>query len=315
MRRLAATRPIHATLFSMTPPLDANRCGLRPPVWWLAIRPRTLSLSAIPVLVGTTLAWYEGAAMAWTPFLVALMCALLIQAGTNLFNDAGDALRGNDGPARLGPLRVSAGGLATPGQVECAAYATFLAALLGGGYLVAIGGWPILVIGLASLAAGWAYSSGPRPLSHTAWGEVFVLLFFGLAAVAGSHYLQSGKLMLPPLWIGLALGCHAAAVLLVNNVRDLETDRLAGRRTLAAVIGLNAARHLYAALMLAPFAILVLQLGSITLGAGWLALPICLWLSIRFRRLPRTAEMNNQLTLTALAQILLGVLLCAALLW
>lgn len=299
----------------MIPSPDASRRTPGPRVWWLAIRPRTLSLSGIPVLVGSVLAWHEGTVVAWVPFILAMFCALSIQAGTNLFNDAGDALRGNDGPTRLGPLRVTAGGLATPGQVKRAAFAAFLAALLGGVYLVAVGGWPILVIGLASLAAGWAYSSGPRPLSHTAWGEVFVLLFFGLVAVAGSHYLQSGTLALSPLWVGLALGCHAAAVLLVNNVRDLEADRLAGRRTLASVIGLDAARHLYAALMLAPFAILALQFGQAGLGAAWLALPLCLWLPIRFHRLPRTEEMNEQLTFTALAQLLLGLLLCATLLW
>ena len=229
---------------------DTGRRSLGLGLWWLAIRPRTLSLSAIPVLVGSALAWSEGAAIAWPPLVVALLCALLIQAGTNLFNDVGDALRGNDGPTRLGPVRVTAAGLATPGQVRRAALATFLAALLGGLYLVWYGGWPILLIGLASLLAGWAYSGGPRPLSYTAWGEVFVMGFFGLVAVAGSHFLQSDGFSAPALVTGLALGCHAAAVLLVNNVRDLEADRRAGRSTLASVVGSHAARRLYAGLML-----------------------------------------------------------------
>lgn len=298
----------------MTPSFDARGRGLGPRVWWLGIRPRTLSLSAVPVLAGSALACYQGAVMAWAPFFVALLCALLIQAGTNLFNDVGDGLRGIDGPARLGPPRVTASGLASSQQVERAAWVSFLGALLGGCYLVVVGGWPILVIGLASLGAGWAYSGGRTPLSHTAWGEVFVLLFFGLVAVAGSHYLQSGALALAPLWTGLALGCHAAAVLLVNNLRDLEVDLRNGRRTLVSIMGPDPARKLYAVLMLAPFAILTLALGPAIPGAAWLALPFCLWLSIRFRRLPRTAEMNRQLSLTALAQLLLGLLLCVALL-
>lgn len=294
---------------------DTGRRGLKLGLWWMAIRPRTLSLSAIPVVAGSALAWHEGAGVAWLPLVVALLCALLIQAGTNLFNDVGDALRGNDGPTRLGPARVTAAGLATPGQVRRAALATFLAALLGGLYLVAVGGWPILAIGLASLAAGWAYSGGPRPLSYTAWGEVFVMAFFGLVAVAGSHYLQSGAFTASALWLGLALGCHAAAVLLVNNVRDLEADRRAGRRTLASVVGTRHARRLYAALMLAPFPLLAQPLGIAGLGAAWAALPVCLWLALRFRRQPPGAQMNLQLARTAQAQLLLGALLSVALLW
>ncbi len=289
--------------------------GLRPTtlnVWWLAIRPRTLSLSAIPVLVGSALAWAEGAATAWPPFIVALLCAVLIQAGTNLFNDVGDALRGNDGPTRLGPLRVTAAGLAVPEQVRRAARVAFAGALSGGLYLVFVGGWPIVLIGLTSLATGWAYSGGARPLSHGPWGEVLVMLFFGLVAVSGSHYLQSGAFSASALLCGLALGAHAAAVLLVNNVRDLEADRRAGRRTLASVIGPAAARRLYGIFMLAPFALLAAWFGEGALGPAWLALPVCLILAIRFRVQSPGAQMNMMLARTAQAQLLLGALLCAA---
>ena len=283
-------------------------------LWWMAIRPRTLSLSATPVLVGSALAWAEGAAIAWPPLVVALLCALLIQAGTNLFNDVGDALRGNDGPARLGPLRVTAAGLATPAQVRGAARAAFLAAFTGGIYLVLIGGWPILAIGLASLAAGWAYSGGARPLSHSAWGEALVMLFFGVVAVGGSHYLQSGVFVASALLCGLALGTHAAAVLLANNVRDLDADRRAGRRTLAAVIGPAAARRLYGIFLLAPFVLLTAGFDARTLGPVWLALPVCLVLALRFRAQTPGAQMNVLLARTAQAQLLLGALLCVALL-
>lgn len=302
------------------PPLAAAVAAPRSrfALWWMAIRPRTLTLSAIPVLVGSALAWQEAAPVAWLPMLVALACAVLIQAGTNLYNDAGDFLRGNDGPTRLGPIRVTAAGLATPSQVRRAATLAFGAALAGGSYLVEVGGWPILLIGLASLFAGWAYSGGARPLSHTALGEVFVLVFFGLVAVAGSHYLQSGAWHASALVTGLALGAHAAAVLLVNNVRDLEADRLAGRRTLAAALGTARARVLYALLMLAPFgllAVLAVQLGRIAVAFATLpALPVCALLAWQFRALPPGAQMNRQLARTAQAQLLLGALLCAVLL-
>lgn len=284
-------------------------------LWWLAIRPRTLSLAAMPVLAGSALAWQQGAAMLWLPLVTALICALLIQAGTNLYNDAGDFLRGNDGPTRLGPVRVTAAGLATPNQVRRAAALTFGAAFLGGIYLVAHGGWPILLIGLASLLAGWAYSGGPRPLSHSPWGELCVMVFFGLAAVAGSHYLQSGRWNFAALLAGLALGAQAAAVLMVNNVRDLEADRLAGRRTLAIQLGPTGARRLYLALMLAPFP----PLGAIDgltdsrlLPVVLLALPVSLILGWRFQHLPPGTLMNRQLARTAQAQILLTVLFCLA---
>ncbi|MCB1886095.1 MAG: 1,4-dihydroxy-2-naphthoate octaprenyltransferase [Rhodocyclaceae bacterium] len=282
-------------------------------LWWLAIRPRTLSLAAVPVGVGSALAVHQGAAFDGLAFLVALACALAIQAGTNLFNDAGDFLRGNDGPTRLGPLRVTAAGLATAGQVRRAAALCFGLALVGGVFLVIHAGWPILAIGLASLAAGWAYSGGPRPLSHSAWGEVFVMLFFGLVAVAGSHFLHSGAWLVAAPLLGLLLGTPAAAVLLVNNVRDLEADRLAGRRTLAAVLGLARSRRAYALLMLAPFVLLAIVP---TAGVHWPALlpsllvaPQCVALARDFQRMPPGTAMNGQLARTARAQLLLGAAL------
>src|SRR5574338_375548 len=275
-------------------------------LWWLAVRPRTLTLAAMPVLCGSALAWHGGAPIAWPVFFTTLACAALIQAGTNLYNDAADGERGNDGPARLGPLRVTAAGLASAGQVRRAASLAFATAFVGGVYLVFEGGWPILVIGLASLAAGWAYSGGPRPLSHTAWGEVWVMAFFGLAAVTGSHFLQGGQ-------------PDVAPVLLVNNLRDREADTQAGRRTLAAALGDAPARRLYALLMLAPFPLLA-GLG-LALGEPhrlWpallalLALPACAWLAHRFQALPAGPGMNRQLVATAQAQLLLGILLTVA---
>jgi len=166
--------------------------GLR--LWLTAARPRTLPLAASPVLVGTSLAWAEGAPQLWAVALAALLAALLIQVGTNLHNDAADFERGADGADRLGPVRVTAAGWATPRQVRLAALLAFAGAFLLGVWLAFVGGWPIVAVGLASLAAGWAYSGGPRPISHSPFGEIFVLAFFGLVAVGGTHYLQSGAL-------------------------------------------------------------------------------------------------------------------------
>jgi len=266
-------------------------------------------MAAVPVVVGSALAWHDGAAFSVTVFLVALVCALLIQAATNLFNDAADAASGNDGPDRHGPMRVTAGGLIDGRHVRRTAWLMFATAFIGGLYLVLETGWPILAIGLASLAAGWAYSHGPKPLSHTPWGEVAVVVFFGVAAVSGSDYLQRGAFSSSAFWIGLALGLHAAAVLLLNNLRDHDSDRRAGRRTLVHVAGLGRAYWLYAILLLTPFIVLSSALSPVGMGLAWLALPFCLWLIWRGSRLQPSAAMNPQLALTAFAQLLLGGLL------
>jgi len=283
-------------------------------VWWLGIRPHTLTLAITPVVVGSALAWSEGAAVRVLAFLGALLCAALIQVATNLLNDAGDAARGADGPERIGPTRITAAGLASAMQVRRAAVASFLTALLVGAYLVYIGGVVILVVGLASMAAGYAYSAGRRPISHSAWGEVFVMAFFGVVAVAGSYYLQTRNAVEPEIVLaGLALGSHAAAVLLVNNVRDSVADGRAGRATLALLLGPTASRQLYMVLLLLPFPLLAAAFGLRELGAVWFALPFCLWLAWRFLEMPAGAVMNAQLARTALAQMLLGALLCLAL--
>ncbi len=281
-----------------------------PNVWLLGMRPRTLTMAAVPVAVGAALAWAGGANPDWITFIATLACAVLIQIGTNLFNDANDGERGADGPDRIGPVRITGSGLAKPKQVRRAAIACFVAALLAGLYLVAVGGVPILVIGLASLVAGYAYSAGSRPLSHGPFGEVYVILFFGLVAVTGSYYLQSGQLPGGAVVLtGIAIGCYAAAVLLVNNLRDTEADLRAGRKTLAGRVGTRAAQGLYGFLVLVPFAMLALAWGFKPLGLVWLGLPVCLWLAALFARMPVGPGMNAQLGRTALVQVLVGALL------
>lgn len=281
-----------------------------PSIWLLGMRPRTLTMAAVPICVGAVLAWARGADQDWVTFMVTLICAVLIQIGTNLFNDANDGERGADGTDRIGPLRITGSGLAQPKQVRRAAVACFVAALVTGVYLVVVGGIPILLIGLASLLAGYAYSAGRWPLSHGPFGELYVIVFFGLVAVAGSYYLQIGKLPDAAVALtGLAIGCYAAAVLLVNNLRDTEADLRAGRKTLAARLGVRGSRWLYGLLVVAPFPMLMLAQGMQEIGLVWLALPVALWLSLYFTRMPVGAGMNAHLGRTALAQVLVGALL------
>ena len=284
-------------------------------IWWTAARPRTLTIAATPVVLGTALAWTEGAAHAWLAALSALLAALLIQAGTNLHNDAADFERGNDTPERVGPLRVTAAGWARPGEVRAVAFALFAIAFMFGGYLVFVGGWPILALGLASLAAGWAYSGGPRPLSYTPLGELFVCVFFGLFAVAGSHWLQSGQVATSAVLGGAAVGAIAAAVLMLNNYRDLADDIKAGRRTLAAVLGPAGARRAYAAFMIAPFAAplwfaLHGRPGAL-LALG--ALPLCLALVRHVAQSQPGPALNLLLAGTARAELVFGILLSVGL--
>jgi 1,4-dihydroxy-2-naphthoate octaprenyltransferase len=287
---------------------------LAPGLWWSAIRPRTLSLAAVPVIVGGALAHHDRVDLKLGIFLVTLAAALLIQAATNLLNDAEDAGRGNDGPDRLGPLRVTGAGLATPRAVRRGAAVLFALALIAGILLVMEGGWPILALGIAALLSGWAYSGGPVPLSHTPYGEAFVVSFFGIAAVVGTYYLQTGR-GTPEAWItGLALGLHAAAVLIMNNIRDRDADVRAGRRTLAILLGRRHALAVYRGLMVLPFLLLGLALGIAGVGLAWAALPVCAWLAWRVGTQAGGPAMNRQMALTAAAQLLLGGLLALNLL-
>ncbi len=275
-------------------------------------------MAVTPVLVGSALAWSEGAAPRWLVFLATLACAVLIQVGTNLQNDVADFERGNDRPDRTGPLRVTAAGWASPGEVRRMTWTAFALASVLGLFLVWSGGVVILGIGLFSIAAAWAYSGGMRPVSYTALGELFVLVFFGLVAVSGSQYLQAGHWSALALPMGLAIGSMAAAVLLLNNYRDLAGDLAVGRRTLAVRIGPGRARVLYALLLLAPFA---LPLWLVFFGQpsrpaailAFLALPVSLYLVVAMRR-RQGAALNAVLGRTGLAQLAFGALLAIGLL-
>lgn len=283
--------------------------------WLAAIRPKTLGLSVSPVLVGAALAVSEGHAFRPLPFLLALAAAMLIQAGTNLHNDVADYRKGTDGADRLGPPRATAEGWLSPGAVERGAWLAFgLAFLLGIG-LAVIGGWPIVLLGLASLAAGAAYSGGPWPLSSLPVGELFVFLFFGLAAVGGSYYLQTGTLGASVLLAGAVMGLPAAAVLVVNNYRDRFSDQRAGRRTLAVLLPGWASRWEYAALLLGPFLLLPrLYHGSwLALVPAAVALPALRLVWRLFHEADGTA-LNGVLAGTAGLQLFLGLVLSLSLL-
>lgn len=279
--------------------------------WFLACRPKTLSVSLSPVLVGTAIAWHDSGRILWLPLLAAALGAALIQIGTNLFNDVGDFRRGTDTPDRLGPKRATAEGWLGAGVVEGAAWLAFALAFLCGIYLVAHGGWPIVIIGLASLAAGWAYTGGPAPIAYRPLGEVFVFIFFGLVAVGGSYYLQ--MLTLAPVAVVAAtlIGLHAAAVITVNNYRDHDGDARNGKNTLAVLLGRPATRRLYSAEMLVPYALLPLLAASL----GWratlplLSLPLALRLIQRFNSEAPGPVFNGILAATAGLQMAYALLL------
>jgi len=285
--------------------------------WMLATRPRTLSLSTTPILVGTALAWAVERRIHWFAALAALVGAIFIHLGTNLHNDATGSKRGGDGPDRFGPKRATASGLLDESVVNRAALACFAAAGLVGGYLISVGGWPIFLLGLASIVSGWAYNGGPFPIAYTPLGEIFVVLFFGLGAVCGTYWLCTATLDSTAVEAGLALGSLTAAVLLVNNRRDLEADARVGRRTLAIIAGPFITKGIYAALVLAPFGLLFPIGHALVRGYAWPAfgvLPLAALLINRFIHEPPGHGLNRILMQTVLLQTLFSLLLSAGLL-
>lgn len=299
----------------MTAPSVADRPAAAAPApssalarWAAAARPKTLPLALTPVVAGIGLAWAQTGRLSLGIGAATLLAAVAIQAGTNLHNDAADFERGADTPDRQGPPRASAQGWLSPRQVRWGAHLAFGVAFLLGGLLALHGGWPILAVGIAALICGYGYTSGPRPIAYGPFGELYVLAFFGVAAVAGSHYLQTLELAPSAVLLGVALGLPAAGVLMLNNYRDLETDSAAGRRTLCRILGRPWARHLYAALLALPVAILIL--GGLP-GLPWLtagALPLGTALVSRLYRGALGAAINPMLALTALYQAAIALL-------
>lgn len=284
--------------------------------WILASRPRTLPAAAAPVVVGAAVAQAVGG-MRWGPALAALLGALLIQVGTNLANDVFDHRRGADTPDRLGPLRVTQAGLLRPRTVLAGMWTAFILASLAGVYLISVAGWPVAAIGAASIAAGIAYTGGPYPLAYHGLAEPFVFLFFGVAAVVGTTYVQT--LSTPPLaWAAaLPMGFLATAILAVNNVRDLATDQRAGKGTLAVRLGPLGARVEYGALLAGAFLTPPVMVWG-ELVSPWALLPLLAapWgviLAIRVFRL-QGRPLNRVLAATGQLELLFAALFAAGLL-
>lgn len=222
--------------------------------WAIAARPRTLPAAAAPVLVGTALAW-QARGVAPFPAAAALVAALLLQVGSNFANDVYDYEKGADTDARLGPLRVTQAGLLTAADVKRGMWTVFGLAVLVGLYLTWVAGWPVVVIGLASIVAAVAYTGGPLAFGYRGLGDVFVLLFFGFVAVGGTVYVQMGEVTDAAWPAGLMVGALTTAILVVNNVRDHETDRVAGKRTLPVVLGRTAGVVEYGLLLLGAYVV------------------------------------------------------------
>ena len=286
-------------------------------IWLMAARIRTLPAAVAPVLVGTALAATQGTFKPLT-FVAAMLGALFIQVGTNLSNDYSDARRGADTEDRLGPVRVTAGGLVPPRQVLIATYIAFGAAVLAGVYLIATAGWELLLVGAASILAGVLYTGGPRPYGYEGLGEVFVFLFFGIVAVAGSYFVQTENVEWEAFVLAVPVGLLASAILVVNNVRDLETDRRAGKRTLAVRLGRPKTRTVFG---------LMVYLAFLTAPVPWILGALSPWLLLPLVLLPAAVvlvrlvrqhtdgpTLNRALARTGMLQLGFCVLLSAGLL-
>jgi 1,4-dihydroxy-2-naphthoate octaprenyltransferase len=232
--------------------------------WILAVRPKTLTAAAAPVVAGVGVAALHDV-VSPLPALGALVGALLIQIATNLANDYYDFVRGGDTHERVGPLRVTQSGLLTPDAVHRGMIRVMAAALLVGVYMVWVGGWPVLVLGLASLACAVLYTGGPWPLAYHGLGDLFVFLFFGLVAVGGTVWVQGRIWPQDALLAGVAMGSLTTAILVVNNLRDIPTDAKAGKRTLAVRLGVAGTRLEYALLLATALAVPVVGVA----GLGW----------------------------------------------
>jgi len=284
-------------------------------IWVMAARLRTLPAAVAPVLVGTALAGTEDRFRVGA-FIAALLGAVFIQVGTNLSNDYSDARRGADTEDRLGPVRVTAGGLVPPRQVLIATYVTFGLAVLCGAYLVYVAGPLLLAIGAASILAGVLYTGGPRPYGYEGLGEVFVFLFFGIVAVAGSYFVQQERLEWEAFALAVPVGLLAAAILVVNNVRDIDTDRRAGKRTLAVRLGRPRTRTLYSVMLLVADVALIPVAFALS---AWVLLPVLtLPLAARLARTVRAhvdgPTLNAALARTGMLQLAFCVLLSVGIL-
>lgn len=248
-------------------------------VWWLAIRPRTLPAAMAGVITGSALALQDGK-FKLLPALAALSVALLLQIGSNLANDVFDFERGADAGPRLGPLRVTQSGLLSPQQVKHGLIVVFTLAAGCGLYLAFAAGWVVIPLGVAAILSAVAYTAGPYPLGYHDLGELFVFLFFGIASVAGTYFVQAGSISTAAWAMSLPIGAIIVGILVVNNLRDLESDRLAGKHTLAAQFGRHFTKIEYAVcLAIAYLSIPVYCLLNLLTWSSlltWLSIPLAI---------------------------------------
>lgn len=279
----------------------------------IAARPRTLPAAASPVLVGSALA-YQAGGFAPGPAAGAMAGALLLQIGSNLANDVYDFEHGADSVARLGPVRVTQAGLLSGDEVKRGMWIAFGLATLIGAYLTTVAGWPVVAIGLASITVAIAYTGGPFPLGYRGLGDLFVLLFFGFVAVCGTAFVQVGEIPAASWPAGLMIGCLASAILVVNNVRDHETDRIAGKRTLAVILGRGFGVVEYGFLLavayVAAYSMVWFQYVSTWALLSFLTLPVAVGLFVHVRKY-RGPVLNSTLAHTAQLLFLFSVLFSA----
>jgi 1,4-dihydroxy-2-naphthoate octaprenyltransferase len=281
----------------------------------MASRPKTLWASVSPVIVGTAIAYRDGLAH-WPSAVTALLGAVLIQIGANFANDLFDHLRGADSPARTGPLRVTQAGLASQRQMRGAMILVFSSALLVGIYLVVRGGWPIVAVGIVSIIAGILYTGGPYPFGYHGWGDLFVFVFFGPVAVVGTYFVQA-RTAAPAVWTAsLALGALATAILVVNNMRDIDTDARAGKRTLAVRLGRFGSVGEYTLMLLVSIAIPIILYFTGLSGPGVLLASVVgvifvplLLKSLRSQRQPLKTNtiLNDLLAQTAQVNLIYAI--------
>ena len=279
-------------------------------IWLLAARPKTLPAAAAPVVVGTAVAISE-AVFRPGPALAALLGALLLQIGSNLANDVFDYKKGADTTKRLGPVRVTQAGLLTSTQVLAGMWIIFGLAAFIGLYLIRVGGWPIVLVGLASIAAAIAYTGGPFPLGYHGLGDLFVFIFFGLVAVCGTYYVQAGTISLLAVWSAIPVGMLIVDILVVNNLRDIDTDRTVGKKTMAVRLGRRGARAEYLLLLAIAYAVppllWLLGMTSVWVMLAWLSLP-AVWPPSRLVLRAKGRILNQALAGTARLALIYAML-------
>ncbi|HUS61182.1 MAG TPA: 1,4-dihydroxy-2-naphthoate polyprenyltransferase, partial [Acidimicrobiales bacterium] len=278
--------------------------------WVAGARPRTLPAAVVPVVVGTAVASVDGEVVLWRA-ACALAVALAIQVGTNYANDYSDGVRGTDAE-RVGPMRLVGSGLASPAAVKRAALAAYAVAALAGLALALVVGPELVVVGLASFAAGWLYTGGPRPYGYAGLGELFVFVFFGVVATAGSAYVHLDQVTVFALVASIPVGLLATSLLVVNNLRDIDGDERAGKRTLAVRVGEPQTRSTYVGCIAFAFAsVLYLAVGRLGALAGLLALPLAVAPVRAVVRGDRGPSLIAVLGATGRLQLVFGLLLAA----